>query len=77
MAGCIFIYTALYGAVGSRNIAAICGVYLLLPKQSPGVVGLLLPLFYFIASAMYSHVLMGFSNLATGLEIMKVDKELG
>lgn len=29
----------------------------------------------FIASAMYSHVLMGFSNLTTGLEIMKGDKE--
>lgn len=29
----------------------------------------------FIASAMYSHVLMGFSNLTSGLEIMKGDKE--
>lgn len=29
----------------------------------------------FIASAMYSHVLMGFSNLTIGLEIMKGDKE--
>ena len=29
----------------------------------------------FIASAMSSHVLMGFSNLTIGLEIMKGDKE--
>ena len=33
------------------------------------------PPYCFIASAMYSHVLMGFSNLTTGLEIMKGDKE--
>ena len=32
--------------------------------------------FCFMASAMYSRSLMGFSNLATGLEIMKEDKGL-
>lgn len=61
---------------GAEIFPTICWMYLPPPKANTvvGCGGALLPC-CFIASAMYSRVLMGFSNLTTGLEIMKGDKE--